>query len=419
MKYKFILIAILSICVGDTSIRDIQYSIKENGIMVNIDYNAAITNDDIIGWKSDRGWLYLTLLGVKAPFNKIPITSASYPIKKILLDDFEKSTQLAFLIDKPILGFDIINSDYQPNTIIFIHTEMKPAEVSSLKKHISEQGASVFNAVQSSSFPKYNTNFKSAFDKARGELGPNAIFEYNGNLYTTNHPGESSDDTQSALTAKLNNFNKSNLNTTTQRISQDDLLTEKTTYLEEESDIDFWEESGAWETIESNDDDDDGKFFDFGISLGINDKNNEPEPIIDFTPPRAPIRFESISNGRIRIEANLAGIPIYINGIYVGDTPLYDAVSVEPGWHQVSSFTPVYKQMIETGYHSFLGDDPIVINNESFGAQTIFVEPGKVADVTLKFNRIGNMPKKLKDLYGGWLVGLPILISFIFFLISP
>ena len=59
---------ILSICVGDTSIRDIQYSIKENGIMVNIDYNAAITNDDIIGWKSDRGWLYLTLLGVKAPF---------------------------------------------------------------------------------------------------------------------------------------------------------------------------------------------------------------------------------------------------------------------------------------------------------------------------------------------------------------
>ena len=75
--------------------------------------------------------------------------------------------------------------------------------------------------------------------------------------------------------------------------------------------------------------------------------------------------------------------------------------------------------MIETGYHSFLGDDPIVINNESFGAQTIFVEPGKVADVTLKFNRIGNMTKKLKDLYGGWLVGLPILISFIFFLISP
>jgi len=61
----------------------------------------------------------------------------------------------------------------------------------------------------------------------------------------------------------------------------------------------------------------------------------------------------------------------------------------------------------------------VYINNESFGAQTIFVEPGKVADVTLKFNRIGNMPKKLKDLYGGWLVGLPILISFIFFLISP
>jgi len=389
--------------------------------MVNIDYNSTIANDDIIGWKSDRGWLYLTLLGVKAPFNKIPITSASYPIKKILLDDFEKSTQLAFLIDKPILGFDIINSDYQPNTIIFIHTEMKSAEVSSLKKHISEEGASVFNSIQSSGFPKYNTNFKSAFDKARGELGPNAIFDYQGNLYTTNHPNESSDETKSVLTAKLNSqlsLNDLNID----KIDQKDKNTVKknpfsnNVKVAKENDVDFWEESGTWETIESNDED---EFFDIGIALGGNEKDIETDPIMDFTPPRAPIRFESISNGRIRIEANLAGVPIYINGIYVGETPLYDAVSVEPGWHQVSSFTPVYKQMIETGYRSFVGDDPIIINNESFGAQTIFVEPGKVADVTLKFNRIGNMPKKWKDLYGGWLVGLPILISFIFFLLSP
>ena len=40
--------------------------------MINLDYDRPIDDDDIIGWKSDRGWVYLTLLGVRAPKNKIP-----------------------------------------------------------------------------------------------------------------------------------------------------------------------------------------------------------------------------------------------------------------------------------------------------------------------------------------------------------
>ena len=40
---------------------------------------------------------------------------------------------------------------------------------------------------------KYNTNFKNAFNKARQELGSNAIFKFHGKLYTTNHPGENKD----------------------------------------------------------------------------------------------------------------------------------------------------------------------------------------------------------------------------------
>ena len=38
--------------------------------MINIDYDVPINDDAIIGWKSDRGWVYLTLLGVRAPKNK-------------------------------------------------------------------------------------------------------------------------------------------------------------------------------------------------------------------------------------------------------------------------------------------------------------------------------------------------------------
>ena len=40
--------------------------------MINLDYDKPIDDDDIIGWKSDRGWVYLTLLSVRAPKNKIP-----------------------------------------------------------------------------------------------------------------------------------------------------------------------------------------------------------------------------------------------------------------------------------------------------------------------------------------------------------
>ena len=184
------------------NLKDVSYSVKQNGIMVNLDYTEPIDDDDIIGWKSDRGWVYLTLLGVRAPKNKIPQDKFSGEVRKIVIDDFDESTQLAILVKKPILGYDIINSKTSPSTIVFIHTEMKRSEVANLKKHIKDKGTSVFNVAQSSGFPKYNTNFKNAFDEARQELGPNAIFEYHGRLYTTNHPGEKEAFPQSVLMKK-------------------------------------------------------------------------------------------------------------------------------------------------------------------------------------------------------------------------
>ncbi|MFL3015706.1 MAG: PEGA domain-containing protein [Candidatus Neomarinimicrobiota bacterium] len=188
------------------NLKDVSYSVKQNGIMVNLDYTEPIDDDDIIGWKSDRGWVYLTLLGVRSPKGKKPQEDFPGVVRKIVIDDFDESTQLAILIRKPILGYDIINSKTSPSTIVFIHTEMKKSEVVSLKEYIKEEGTSVFNVAKSSGFPKYNTNFKSAFDEARKELGPNAIFEYHGKLYTTNHPGEKEEISESILVeqSKLN-----------------------------------------------------------------------------------------------------------------------------------------------------------------------------------------------------------------------
>ena len=104
--------------------------------MINLDYAEPIDDDDIIGWKSDRGWVYLTLLGVRAPRNKQPQDTFNDVVKKIVIDDFDESTQLAILISKPVLGYDIINSKTSPSTVIFIHTEMRKSEVANLKRHI-------------------------------------------------------------------------------------------------------------------------------------------------------------------------------------------------------------------------------------------------------------------------------------------
>ena len=55
----------------------------------------------------------------------------------------------------------------------------------------------MFNTAKSSGFPKYNTNFKKAFDQARKELGPNAIFEFYGKSY--NKPSREKDATSSSI----------------------------------------------------------------------------------------------------------------------------------------------------------------------------------------------------------------------------
>ena len=738
------MVLIASSLIGST-LKDVSYSIKQNGIMVNLDYSEPIDDDDIIGWKSDRGWVYLTLLGVRAPKNKVVNQGFSGDVRKIVIDDFDESTQLAILIRKPILGYDIINSNTSPSTIVFIHTEMKKSEVANLKQHIEKQGSSVFNMAKSSGFPKYNTNFKNAFDEARKELGPNAIFEYHGKLYTTNHPGEKEALSKSILMKKsigpirdgdFDNFTLRNIN---ERSIGDSLLEE--IYINRSTGELLTEKIGEQARIKNNDldslykkqdtDEDDGWFsgefptysstkkespipsqqpikMDTIIqiekpvlveSLSKNKKNKlkswknifnifkrnkngdnksqtknnviladlketgsgdlqestevkqnnysslqkdlvppdnqniqmrsidesgyvisetqlsdtnvvqpfktqqlseakrerfhelqkqyiptelyyqqdtlgflhayepttqEPDtniveawftdeslipedydarhlqkehvplknknmvfktledmyleeskpqtpeytdPIIldkrlkttyknknliqkpkktrekpfqpnneeentwlsyfptqsdsvkgslkwDFkeenqVPPflqsqREVLDYSSSDNGKyrwkesfpndqlqqtikrqadpafmyyynggIRVEANMAGVPIYIDGKYVGETPLDRPIQVEPGWHQVSGFSPLYTHLASAQGLQFINYDSIIQNNEMYGATTVYAEAGKLETVELRFNKMGDKPKRLSEMQGGMNIGAPMLLFLI------
>ena len=44
-----------------------------------------------------------------------------------------------------------------------------------------------------------------------------------------------------------------------------------------------------------------------------------------------------------------------------------------------------------------------------YGSTTVYAEPGKLETVTLKFNQMGDAPKKLREIQGGMSMGIPTI----------
>ena len=463
----------LSLIIGwveSSVLEDIKYDPKTNGLMISIEYSEPIPDDNIIGWKSDRNWLYITLLGVKHINNISPKSDPNNLIKELVIDSFDESVQIAILLTKKIHWYDIINSEGTSSAVVFIHTEMKNSLQANLKKHLDKNGKSVFSVVSQEGFPTYNTSFQAAFNKAREELGPNALFRYKGKLYHTNHPNEVNQNVASGFkeldekksiddifanyalaTKKLDqassnyqSFNKESDTVDEYFVDEDSgqELSEWSDLVEEDksenikSSLSFWDRMTA-----AREDDDKAKLFDnLESSKGqlieeladhsiINDDLDGRIIKVPKTSWWEKLPFSSITKGRygvskkrknekdlllgqsaIRIDANLDGVPIYIDGRYVGHTPLKAPIRVEPGWHQVSGFSPQYLMYLNTGTIDYVSNDPM-LNNQIFGTETLYVEGGKIARSEMRFDYVGpSLPVKKQE--GGWLVGFPILLSF-------
>lgn len=456
---------------GESSVlEDIKYDPKTNGLMISIEYSEPIPDDNIIGWKSDRNWLYITLLGVKHINNISPKSDPNNLIKELVIDSFDESVQIAILLTKKIHWYDIINSEGTSSAVVFIHTEMKNSLQANLKKHLDKNGKSVFSVVSQEGFPTYNTSFQAAFNKAREELGPNALFRYKGKLYHTNHPNEVNQNVASGFkeldekksiddifanyalaTKKLDQVSSDDqssnedFNTVDeyfvdedsgQELSEWSDLAEQDKSENTKSSLSFWDRMTA-----AREDDDKAKLFDnLESSKGqlieeladhsiINDDLDGRIIKVPKTSWWQKLPFSSITKGRfgvskkrksdkelllgqsaIRIDANLDGVPIYIDGRYVGHTPLKAPIRVEPGWHQVSGFSPQYLMYLNTGTIDYVSNDPM-LNNQIFGTETLYVEGGKIARSEMRFDYVGpSLPVKKQE--GGWLVGFPILLSF-------
>ena len=451
-------------------LEDIKYDPKTNGLMISIEYSEPIPDDNIIGWKSDRNWLYITLLGVKHINNISPKSDPNNLIKELVIDSFDESVQIAILLTKKIHWYDIINSEGTSSAVVFIHTEMKNSLQANLKKHLDKNGKSVFSVVSQEGFPTYNTSFQAAFNKAREELGPNALFRYKGKLYHTNHPNEVNQNVASGFkeldekksiddifanyalaTKKLDQVSSDDQSSNEEFDTVDEYfvdedsgqeLSEWSDLAEEDksentkSSLSFWDRMTA-----AREDDDKAKLFDnLESSKGqlieeladhsiINDDLDGRIIKVPKTSWWQKLPFSSITKGRfgvskkrksdkelllgqsaIRIDANLDGVPIYIDGRYVGHTPLKAPIRVEPGWHQVSGFSPQYLMYLNTGTIDYVSNDPM-LNNQIFGTETLYVEGGKIARSEMRFDYVGpSLPVKKQE--GGWLVGFPILLSF-------
>ena len=446
ITYLLLFVPMLTILASESVLKDIKYNIKSNGIMLSLNYTHPIPDDNIIGWKSDRNWLYLTLLGVKPPENHTPKPVFSGHIKEIVIDDFDESVQIAILMEKPIHWYDIINSQGSSSSVVFIHTELNESQIANIKRHLDQKGESVFSHVRQQGFPAYNTNFKSAFEKARMELGPNALFKYKGKLYHTNHPNESTGELISGLQEKskslIDYFDRYAIAYKEDNEAEwDDGLTFQTDdseRLPEQQPDEYFvekqsgEELVEWENFTEHQDE---PYSEDELMAELNDYSFTSDEIKGPTVEsqrsswwerlpffsraennilrkraRANDKYLLVGQSAIRVDTNIDGVPIYIDGRYVGHTPLSNAIRVEPGWHQVSGFSPQYLMYLNTGTISYVDNDPM-LHNQMFGTETVYVESGKIARSEMRFDYVGpSLPVKRKN--GGWLVGFPVVVLF-------
>ena len=105
--------------------------------------------------------------------------------------------------------------------------------------------------------------------------------------------------------------------------------------------------------------------FSFSFSQEI-DWNKKPTPIT-----------------ALQIFCDTDGIPIFLNGIQVGASPIKDPIQVAPGWHQVSYFPP--NMLLNT---QSISQNKKMRDMIHLARQDILVEEGKTVRVVLSYRSI-------------------------------
>tara|TARA_B100001105_G_C22201558_1_gene361421 strand:+ start:67 stop:513 length:447 start_codon:yes stop_codon:yes gene_type:complete len=85
----------------------------------------------------------------------------------------------------------------------------------------------------------------------------------------------------------------------------------------------------------------------------------------------------------IEIYCDTNGIPIFVDGVQIGVSPIKEAIQVAPGWHQVSYFPPQLSVNTESIRQNRIMRDMIKL-----ARQDILVEDGKTVRAVLSYRTI-------------------------------
>ena len=85
----------------------------------------------------------------------------------------------------------------------------------------------------------------------------------------------------------------------------------------------------------------------------------------------------------IEIYCDTDGIPIFVDGVQIGVSPIKEAIQVAPGWHQVRYFPPQLSVETESIRQNRIMRDMIKL-----ARQDILVEDGKTVRAVLSYRTI-------------------------------
>jgi len=113
----------------------------------------------------------------------------------------------------------------------------------------------------------------------------------------------------------------------------------------------------------------------------------------------------------ITISCDTDSVPIYVDGYFVGKTPLPNALTVTPGWHAVSIFPPDDGVPEQEGPSTRTMKDIIRL-----GKQDVMVEEGNVELVVMSYRAIDAEIEEYQrqTLSGVWIrVGMMFALLFL------
>ena len=112
-----ILISVCTLSAGTNRLAGIGFDPKQNGLIVELEFEAPMSPDSISAWQAGSGWFYFTLYNVEADSAELSVTRVPKEIVSFQPIVSTGSTQLGIRLRQPIEQYDIIGSD-DPGTLL-------------------------------------------------------------------------------------------------------------------------------------------------------------------------------------------------------------------------------------------------------------------------------------------------------------